>query len=308
MPLIEWTPLRQLARAYGSLLSIAAAADELPKMRRSLGELADIRRALQAQAAPAANVLAPVTAAEPAPAPEPAAAHRLDIHSEFGLRLLLDRESMVDRHVLESGDWEREQLDYMAWLTERLRGKGRTLFLDIGSYWGLYTLLAHRSGAFDRLVAVEADRHNFAQLQANLLLNGAAKSVACVNKAASHDCDDLHFMDSAQHPDGNRAGAGVLPPDSELPSYVVPATTVDALVTEQGAYILGKIDVEGFEAYVLRGMAETVRNNKVVLQVEIFELNKEAADKEIAQLGLRQIHALYPDYYLTNMSADELGV
>lgn len=301
MPLIEWTPLRQIARIYLAILKIAQAADELKPISQSLGELAGIRDALHAQAE--------VLKTPPPPTEEPPSpAQRLDVHAVLGFRLLLDRNSTVDQHILAHGEWEHEQLDYMAWLTERLRGKGRTLFLDIGAYWGLYSLLAHRSGAFDRQIAFEADRHNFAQLQANLLLNGAAKVVTCIHKAASNSDADLLFMDSAQHPDGNRAGAGVLPPGSEVPSYVVPATTVDAAVCERGAYILGKVDVEGFEAYVLQGMADTIRDNKVMLQVEIFEANKEAADKVIRELGLRQIHALNPDYYLTNMAPEELGV
>lgn len=292
MPLTEWTPFRQLARAYASLLSIPAAASELARIRLSIGDLAEVQHTLVQQR----------------DENDGGSAERMLMRSALGLRLLLDRTSLVDRHILEDGDWERPQLDYMAYLTEKLRGKGRTLFLDIGSYWGLYSLLAYKSCAFDRQIAIEADRNNFAQLQTNLLLNGAAKAVACINKAASNSNSDLLFMDSAQHPEGNRAGAGVLPPDSAIPSYVVPATTVDSAVNERGAYILAKIDVEGFEAYVLQGMANTVRENRVVLQIEIFDEHKDAAEPIIRALGLRQIHSIAPDYYLTNMTDEELGV
>jgi len=234
--------------------------------------------------------------------------HDVAIHELLGFRLLLDRGSLVDRAIVDTGEWEHEQLDYFTGLIERVRGRGRCLFVDVGAYWGLYTLVAHRAAAFDALYAIEADRHNFAQLQANLFLNNASAAVTSVNKAASHDEAPLLFRDSASHADGNRAGTSVLPYDTTLPGRQVPATTIDALLQASGAWILMKIDVEGFEAYVLRGMAQTVGANRVLMQVEVFDAHKAPAFDEIARLGLRQIHCIYPDYYLTNIPAEELGL
>jgi FkbM family methyltransferase len=230
------------------------------------------------------------------------------IHDLLGFRLLLDRGSLVDRAIVDTGEWEHEQLDYFVGLIERIRGRGECLFIDVGAYWGLYTLVAHRSAAFGALYAIEADRHNFAQLQANLFLNNASAGVTSVNKAAGHDEAPLFFRDSASHADGNRAGTSVLPHDTTLPGRQVPASSIDALLQASGAWILLKIDVEGFEANVLRGMAQTVRDNRVLMQVEVFDAHKAPAFDEIARLGLRQIHCIYPDYYLTNIPAEELGL
>jgi hypothetical protein len=97
----------------------------------------------------------------------------VDIYERLGLTLLLDDSSLVDKSVIESGTWEPEQLAYVASLTERFRKFDHSVFLDIGSYWGLYSLLAMRSGVFEKQYAFEADRHNFAQLQSNIFLNKA---------------------------------------------------------------------------------------------------------------------------------------
>lgn len=289
MPMTDWTPLRQLAKMYGAILNASNALAEIPSSQSAA--LKEIQQAI----------------AQLVPRPIPTPAHPLNIHEALGFRLLLDRESMVDRVVLDTGEWEPDRIAYMAWLTERIRIHNPT-FVDVGSYWGLYSLLAHRSGAFRKIVAVEADRHNFAQLQANLFLNGAARMVTCVNKAASDTDVPLKFRDSGSHVDGNRGGSGVLPPASTLPSHEVGASTLDALLQASGEYLLLKIDVEGFEVYVLRGMRETAARNKIVMQIEIFDEQRAEVLPELMALGLRQIHAIHPDHYFTNIPAKELGV
>ena len=230
----------------------------------------------------------------------------VNLYERLGFTFLLERSSLVDRVMIETGTWEPQQLAYFAGLVERFRDKPAAAFFDIGSYWGLYSLLAWRSGVFDKMVAFDGDRHNFAKLQANLFLNNAAYSITAMNKAVSDKPGELRFWDSRTHPDKNRAGVGVV--EDGRPSYPVEAVTVDSFVSSTGGYLLLKIDVEGHEESVLKGMHNTLANNKVVMQIEIYEPQHERVFAEVGRLGLRQIHSIYPDYYLTNMTVEELGV
>lgn len=232
----------------------------------------------------------------------------VDIYQRLGLDLMLDESSLVDKCVIDSGTWEPEQLAYVAELTERFRRFDKPMFLDIGSYWGLYSLLAMKSGAFAEQYAFEADRHNFAQLQSNLFLNKAAGRIRSINKAVSDQVGVLKFRDSTTHPEGNRAGASVIGWDEDFEGYPVDALPIDQAVAVADRYILMKLDVEGHEAPVLRGLTQTVAKNKVVMQVEIFEQHHDQVFAEVEKLGLRVIHTIYPDHYLTNMSVAELGV
>lgn len=232
----------------------------------------------------------------------------IDLYDRLGLTLLLDESSLVDKCVIDSGTWESDQLAYISGLTERFRKFDKPMFLDIGSYWGLYSLLAMKSGAFAEQYAFEADRHNFAQLQSNLFLNKAAGRIRAVNKAISEKEGTLNFWDSNDHPDGNRAGVGVIAWDEARVGYPVDAVSIDAFVPVTGRHILMKLDVEGHETQVLRGLTQTVANNKVVMQVEIFEQHHDQVFAEVERLGLRTIHTIYPDHYVTNMSVAELGI
>lgn len=215
---------------------------------------------------------------------------------------------MLDRRVVDAGEWEPYQVAYMTMLMGKMYGRKDAVFLDIGSYWGLYSLLANRSGAFHSIHAFEADRHNFAQLQANLFLNQATKSVVSHNKAVGEKDGILFMRDSTTHEDGSRAGVGVVDESSGFQGIRMPSVSIDSALGLSGCHILMKIDVEGYEPPVLRGLARTVAQNKVVMQVEVYDENKEALMPEIESLGLRQIHTIYPDRYLTNMSEAELGL
>lgn len=292
MSIAQITPFRQLARAYSALLQINAKLDSVAGTAQALAGIEEAVRTLT----------------PPEPVVIPAPPRPTDVHERLGLKLLLDDSSLVDKTVIQAGTWEPEQLAYMAELTERFRGFDRPMFLDIGSYWGLYSLLAMKSGVFETQISFEADRTNFAQLQSNLFLNRAAGKVRAINKAVSEKEAVLKFRDSTTHPEGNRAGASVLGWDEDYIGYPVDAVPIDSVVTDTGRHILMKLDVEGHEAPVLRGMAQTVANNKVVMQVEVFDQYHDQVFAEVEKLGLRVVHKIYPDHYLTNMTVDELGV
>jgi FkbM family methyltransferase len=214
---------------------------------------------------------------------------------------------MVDNAVIWTSEWEAAQLSYMSKLTERIR-KLNPIFADVGSYWGLYSLVAMQSGAFKKIYAFEADRHNFAQLQANLFLNNAAHEITAVNCAASDAPGSVKFFDSRTHPDGNRGGVGVVGDRPGFSTYSMEAVPLDDAIDVVGQTILMKIDVEGYEASVLRGMKRLISQNKIVMQVEVFDDLSEKVFAETSRLGLRKFHRIGDDHYLTNMSVEELGL
>jgi FkbM family methyltransferase len=191
------------------------------------------------------------------------------IYPRFGYQLLLDRSSLVDRVVIESGSWERKQLDFLLRLANHLSDQGNAVFLDIGAYWGLYSLLMAQSGFFERICAFEADAHNFAQLQANLFLNKATHRIDAFYKAVTDKNQAMYAWDSLSHPDGNRGGVKMVGRHDSRPSMQIEGITIDSFLDLQDANLVIKIDGEGHEQHVRIGMEETLRGNRVIMQVEI---------------------------------------
>jgi hypothetical protein len=61
--------------------------------------------------------------------------------------------------------------------------------------------------------------------------------------------------------------------------------------------IVVKVDVEGHEAHVLRGMQNLIAANTVLLQVEIFEEKEEHVLSICKNLGLVRVHKIAVDHY-----------
>jgi FkbM family methyltransferase len=166
-------------------------------------------------------------------------------------------------------------------------------FLDIGANIGYYTALASgRIGEQGRIVALEPDPENFRYLQQNAAANGA-RNVICIQKAAAGESGFLRLYVNRENRGDNRLYANDLC-DS---SYEVEVATVDAVLEECGVtrVDLVKIDVQGFEGHVLRGMKETIRrSDSLILLTEFWPFGLRSAGTppedvlvELEEAGLR---------------------
>ena len=61
-----------------------------------------------------------------------------------------------------------------------------------------------------------------------------------------------------------------------------------------------KIDVEGHEFFVLDGLKNIFKNNKIFLQIEIFPNNFNKVNKKLYSFGFKRINQINGDYYFIN--------
>jgi FkbM family methyltransferase len=211
-----------------------------------------------------------------------------------GLRLLLDDRSYVDKAMLRDGYWEKAEIDYFSVLWQHGCGK-KKFFFDIGSYFGLYSLHAWMSKQFDEIHAFEADAYNYSQLRAQMFLN-EAMGIKAHNLAVSDYCGMSRITSSLDNRD-NR-GVTFL---SDEGREEVECTALDVMFPNlAGAAVFVKIDVEGHELRVLKGMRDIIMNNQAVLQIEIYR--EENKYDFLDEYGLRVINEVFPDVFVTNMA------
>lgn len=230
------------------------------------------------------------------------------IYQREGFNLLLDDESMVDREIIYNGSWEQEQLRYIKELaSDYRRYTEKKIFLDIGSYFGLYSIHMSRINVFDQIIAFEADELNYRHLQANLLLNDPTFLIKTYNFAVSDKDGEAYFFPSWDHPNKNRGGVGLIPKNFDLVNRVrVSTRALDNILSLSGNIIFAKIDVEGAEFSVLRGMRRILSDNRCVLQIEALVFNPDDVEKHaqtdaiLVELGYRRIHSIGPDNYYSN--------
>jgi FkbM family methyltransferase len=138
------------------------------------------------------------------------------------------------------------------------------VFFDVGANVGSYTLLASGTcGA--RSVSMEPVPSTFNILSKNIALNQLQGKVKLINSAVGAAPGNINF--SANEDTTNHVIAGN---ESANNAVSVPVITIDSLLTSQQPALI-KIDVEGFETEVIKGMAATLKTN--TLKAIIIELN-----------------------------------
>ena len=226
------------------------------------------------------------------------------VGTRMGYRLLFDLNGIVDRYLLAFGFYEEERrVALFAAAEDAIKGAGapgdRCVFLDIGAHWGIYALWAQSSGLFDRVVAVEADPRNAAQLHANLYLNDLAGVIDVYTAAAGAERGEISFSLADKF---SRVGSRVTSTDEASPDekITVPAIPMDEIETLRGGVLVAKIDVEGFESAVIKGMQGLLAGNRCVLQIEVFDGEAEAFDASMRALGYHKFAELGYDRYYRN--------
>ncbi|MEM6685440.1 MAG: FkbM family methyltransferase [Bacteroidota bacterium] len=138
-----------------------------------------------------------------------------------------------------------------------------SLFVDVGANVGHFTLLA--SGvAKAKTIAIEPIPVTFEKLQKNVQLNKLEDKVQCVNIGLGEEEGTLKFTK------GYDVMNRVALEHENIPTISVPIQRLDdVLANEQPTFL--KIDVEGFEYFVLKGADETLQ--KPSLKYILLEFN-----------------------------------
>lgn len=170
------------------------------------------------------------------------------------------------------------------------------VFVDVGAHLGLYTVLAAKAGKPGMLTfAVEADPYNAQALRYNLRKTPSTQ--VRVIQAAASDADGSAPMLIGQSTIGSSL---VIGRRNIGPAVVREVKTIalDSVLPSAGAQrLLVKIDVEGAELSVLRGMAGTIRRaSQVSLICEINPSALQAGGRQPADL-IRGLRALNLDLY-----------
>ncbi len=142
--------------------------------------------------------------------------------------------------------------------------------LDVGAHVGCHALLAARLvGPEGRVYAFEPSPDNFALLQKNIALNGY-KNIVPVHKAVAEKTGTVSFHLSAEGNDRNSIYASSRAAHLSK-TLEVPTLSLDDFLEQKGwpQIHFVKIDVEGAEPLVLRGMTKLLqRSSELKLIVE----------------------------------------
>jgi FkbM family methyltransferase len=149
-------------------------------------------------------------------------------------------------------------------------------FIDIGANIGYFTLLAaEKLGPKGKVYAFEPDIETYQNLIKNVELNDFSKYVECYNKGLSDCKESLQFT---KYKEGHDAWNSLSKPinldfvDKIEEIEVYPLDNVMS-VEDFKLVKLIKIDVEGWEKFVILGMQSLLKKHKPTLIIEFSDEN-----------------------------------
>lgn len=195
----------------------------------------------------------------------PPSAHGAFLVDNRGIFFAGDLGVAIDREVYLHGGYESESIDlFLASVAADRRG----LILDVGCNAGTHSLRFAK--AFATVHAFDPNPALWAQFETNAALNGASNIT--LHRLGLGDTEaqlPLYAIDSDNH------GLGTF---SDSPQYDRPLIQIgEARVANGADYVQGlgidrvdaiKIDVQGFEAEVLRGFAPVLARDRPLVWVE----------------------------------------
>ena len=210
--------------------------------------------------------------------------------------LVLDGRDSLSRDIYSGNLTEmEEQRTFLKILAEQ----DKQIFLDVGSNYGLFSLLAARKGIRE-IHAFEPNPKAYCQLAGNLYLNDLYTRIKTWEIAASDASGEATI-----HIDPASSDVASLSPEN-MPdrwdysqSHTCRTEPLDALFDFRDRRLFVKIDVEGHEAKALEGMKSLITGNVTDLMIEILPGNENIL-ATLRDMGLVEIARYGPNYILTN--------
>jgi FkbM family methyltransferase len=168
--------------------------------------------------------------------------------------------------------------------------KKKTVFWDIGANFGLYTILLAKSNPNLKVISFEPIPNNIDNLKTNLQLN-KLNNVLVVEKALSEKSNgsfDIYLPSNE-----NLGLASFVPFKENQGKLTIPITSGDAFLQENQnlAPDLIKIDTEGYELSILKGLSNTIKEFNPLIAIEWEpEIMKRANTKPQEFLDFFQKH------------------
>jgi FkbM family methyltransferase len=181
-----------------------------------------------------------------------------------GMRFRCRPPDLIQMYIWLFGIWEPELSAFIA-----ARLAPGDCFLDVGANIGYFSVLAaRRVGETGSVIAVEPSPTVFPLLEESARLNDAGAGVRLVNAAAGSDVGSIPIYSGPSH---NIGLTTTVAERGFALEGVVPSLPLDAILRpeEKAALRMIKIDVEGREPEVLRGMGGLIGDSRADLEIVI---------------------------------------
>ena len=198
------------------------------------------------------------------------------------VKFFLNIRDSIDRELFMNGYYEEKQLSI---LSARIKKYSINHFIDIGSNIGIYSILMAKEHPNLIIYAFEPHKDAFKRLKENVSLNNFKNNIYLYDYALSNKTG-YSFLEAKNRFKLSQSGGAKI---SETGEMKIKNETGDNLIKIKNENIAIKIDTEGHELFVLKGIKNLLINNKIFLQIEIFPQNTTNVIAFLDNLGFKLV-------------------
>jgi FkbM family methyltransferase len=220
--------------------------------------------------------------------------------SGFEILANVDDPGPISYHLQQDRTWETETTSFL-----QAHLQPGHVFVDIGANIGYFSkLAAERVTGTGHVIAIEPDPENAAILRANLAHSAAQINV--IEAAAGENRGVMQLyrspLNNGDHrvfdvPNGDLLYDGGVPRHLSLPVTV--ERIDDVLAAYQYVHVI-KIDVQGYEIPVLRGMLQVMQRLRPMIIIEFWPYGLQQAGFQPEEVAIILRNAGYTLFQLTN--------
>lgn len=225
-----------------------------------------------------------------------------------GKKMFLDFLDPIDREIITNQKYEEREINILKKLYHEHKYE---YFLDVGANCGYYCIKLSSEFNNLKLIAFEPNKEAFLKLSNTLDFNQKLKERIKIHNFGLSDSSSQLEMTSLEKFGYLQSGGSTIINKNEK-KYI--KTKIFLCDFKIGGEILNfkhkkiciKIDVEGHEYQVINGIKNLLKENKVIIQIEISEKNFEKVNKLLKDLKFIFFEKIYgrekwiANYYYKN--------
>ena len=208
----------------------------------------------------------------------------------------IDIRESIERKTYFIREYEKKRMNKLYYFSKKVNSK---ILLDIGANIGFYSILF--SDRFERIYSFEPNERNFKVLKKNIE-NNKLKNIQVLNFGLGEN-EEVLIGNSNTKGELFQTSGFAISKDNKKGERVI-IKKGDNVLQFKNKTLTIKIDVEGFEFFVLMGLKSTLINNWCILQIEIWEKNNDEVHRFLKLLGYKMISSIDGDTYFSNKIFD----
>ena len=219
------------------------------------------------------------------------------------IRLLVNIKDPIYKIIFYRNEYEEKQIKFLSvWIKKNKPN----IFIDVGANFGIYSLRISKLFKMLKVIAVEPVLTTFNKLKINIKVNNLEERIKTYNVGLSNTNGLKKMVALKKRNYIQSGGFSFNVPKRKLTNEEITqyhkTLKGDEVFKFKKKKLVIKIDVEGYENKVLLGIKNLLKNNKILLQIEIFDSNFKKINKFILEKKFRLINKFNKtfDYFYIN--------